>query len=195
MILTHSAGFRGGELAVSLWTDLKIMPYKDSMTGKDMNLFLLHLDSTKTDKSNQGTVVSISCPVKRSSFNVCTIMLKYIKLLKKKGISSKYIFPTLRKCDKGLKHISTATIRTQNQIKYHLATGRPGNEVGAHSGRRGFVTDAIAAGVPVELIKKTGRWQSDCWRIYYHDEQFAQIQATSMLYEFGQDKIGNDEKW
>ena len=71
------------------------------------------------------------------------------------------MFPSLKKSDRGLKPISTATIRKNNQAKYHQATGRPGNEVAAHGGRSGFVTDAVAAGIPIELIMRTGRKDSN----------------------------------
>ena len=184
MILTHVSGFRGGEVRILLWTDLIVSPYEDTITGRKMVILIVHLDSTKTDKQGNGATVSISTPLEHSAFNIFTIFIRYIQLMKKAKISSKYVFPSLKKCDRGLKPISTATIRKNNQQKYHLATGRPGTEVGAHSGRSGFVTDAVAADIPIELIKRTGRWKSDCWRVYYHDEQLAQVQATSEMNQF-----------
>ena len=45
--------------------------------------------------------------------------------------------------------------------------------------------DAIAAGIPPTLIKKTGRWKSQCWLGYFHDESYAQAQATSRMMDFG----------
>ena len=149
-----------------------------------MVVFMLHMDSTKTDKLGNGSIVTVCTPYERSSFSILRILQLYIRLLKQAGISSHYMFPTLKKSDKGQKRISTATIRKNNQNKYHLATGRDPKEIGAHSGRSGFVTDAIAAGIPVDLIKRTGRWKSDCWRIYYHDEQYAQAKATAMMNDF-----------
>lgn len=184
MILTHSAGFRGVEVRVLLWTDIIVSPYEDTITGRQMVILIFHLDSTKTDKQGNGATVSISTPLHNTVFNIATILLRYIKLLKQNKITSRYVFPSLKKSDRGLKPISTATIRKNNQARYHEATGRPGTEVGAHSGRSGFVTDAVAAGIPTELIKRTGRWKSDCWRVYYHDEQHAQVQATTEMNSF-----------
>ena len=58
---------------------------------------------------------------------------------------------------------------------------------GAHSFRQAFVHDAVAAGIPETLIQKTGRWKSKCWLGYFHDDQFAQAQATSRMYDYSKE--------
>ena len=58
---------------------------------------------------------------------------------------------------------------------------------GAHSFRTAFVHDAVACGIPETLIQKTGRWKSKCWLGYFHDQQFAQAQATSQMYDYSKE--------
>ena len=105
--------------------------------------------------------------------------------LKKAGISSKWFLPSLiyrdRKKDK---HIAANTIShiTKKRVEQ---IGLDPDKYGSHSYRTAFVHDAIAAGVPVSLIKKTGRWSSDCWLGYFHDAQYAQSRATTALNAYG----------
>ena len=184
MIMLHAAGFRAGELAPVMWKDADIDSYTDTYSGREMTVLMLFLDSTKTDNQSIETVVTISCPAEASTFSILHVLYYYIELLAEYGFLNKYMFPSLKKCDKGRDvHISTSTIRHQIKEKYAAIGGNP-DDIGAHSGRSGFVTDAIAAGIPVEFIKRTGRWKSECWRGYFRDEQFAQACCTSSLMEF-----------
>ena len=157
-----------------------------------MNIFMLFLDSTKVSDQGDGAVVTISCPNELSSFNLLPLFQQYISLLESGGFLNDYVFPSLRPNDRGLnKHITTATLRQSNKKLYASIGGNP-DEIGGHSGRGGMVEDAIAAGVPEELVKRHGRWRSACWRTYIHDEQWAQAATTSHLNEF-QKKFTNDE--
>ena len=81
------------------------------------------------------------------------------------------------------KHITTARIRTITK-KRVSQIGLDPDLYGAHSYRTAFVHDAVAAGIPTSLIKKTGRWKSDCWLGYFHDNQYAQAVATSQMLKF-----------
>ena len=113
-----------------------------------------------------------------------TLVKIYIKLLHQSGFLNDYVFCSLSKQDKKKnKHISTSSIRsiTKKRVKQ---IGLDPDLYGAHSYRTAFVHDAIAAGIPSSIIKKTGRWKSDCWLGYFHDAQYAQAVATSQLMKF-----------
>ena len=192
MVFTHIGSFRGGEVSPARWDDVEIDSYEDKFTGKKMNIFMLFMDSTKVSDQGDGAVVTISCPNEHSTFNLLSLMQQYITLLERGGFLNDYIFPSLRPQDRGLnKHITTATIRQSNKRLYKSIGGNP-DEIGAHSGRGGMVEDAIAAGIPEELVKRHGRWRSACWRTYIHDEQWAMAATTSQLNEF-QKKFANEK--
>ena len=181
MVLAHIAGFRGVEVGIIKWTDLVVDNYFDTYTQVKMNILMVFLDSTKTETQSSGAVVTISIPKQDTAFNLLLIMKQYIKLLTREGFLNDYVFPSLRVQDRSKnKHINTATIRqiTKKRIKQ---IGLDPKNYGAHSYRVAFVHDAVAAGIPEALIKKTGRWKSQCWVGYFHDAMYAQAQATSRL--------------
>ena len=185
IIVGHIAGFRGGELAAAKWKNLVIDHYFDSYNQVKMNILIIFLERTKTKNKSEGAVVTISVPAKESSFNLFMVIRQYIKLLKNENYLNDYLFPSLKQQDSGKnKYITTKTI---GQIikKRVKQIGLDPSLYGAHSLRTAFVHDAIAAGIPPTLIKKTGRWKSQCWLGYFHDESFAQAQATSRMMTFG----------
>ena len=156
-------------------------------------MIVLFLDSTKTQNQSNEIVVTIACPQELSSFNLLPVLSQYIKLLKVHKRLNTWLFPSLAHKDRNKnKHINVNTIRkiTKKRVKQ---IGLDPDEFGAHSYRVAFVTDAIAAGMPEEFIKKTGRWKSQCWRGYFHDYQYAQARATTQMMNFGK-KLKNQKR-
>ena len=183
-IVIHVAGFRGGEISRTKWVDVIVDSYTNTFTGQKVNVVVIFLESTKTQNQSDDIVVTISCPSEISSFNMLPVLKQYILLLKKKKLLNTWMFPSLQRRDFGLdKHITTATVRNIFKKRAKEVNEDP-TLYGAHSGRMAFVTDAIAAGIPAEFIKKTGRWTSQCWRGYFHDAQYAQVMATEQMNEF-----------
>ena len=187
IVMCQVAGFRGGGISPITWHDVAVDKYIDTYTGKNMHIVIIFLDTTKTMNVSNGATVTISCPDERNSFNLMVLLEIYIKLLTREGFLNDYVFPSLQLRDKKKnKHINTRSV--SKIIKKRVKQiGEDPKLFGAHSGRMGFVKDAIAAGIPPELIKKTGRWSSDCWLGYFHDQQYAQACATSRLQKFGKE--------
>ena len=187
MIVMHIAGPRGSEVAPLKWTDLQVDHYTDTYSHKEMTILMLFLPHSKTDKQGSPPTITISCPMEKDSFNIILVLRHYCLLLKKAGISSKWFLPSLLLRDRKKDiHISGNTIShiTKDRVEQ---IGLDRNKYGSHSYRTAFVHDAIAAGVPVSLIKKTGRWRSDCWLGYFHDAQYAQSRATAALHSYGKE--------
>ena len=187
IIILHVAGMRGGEIGPVKWTDVVVDTYTNTFTNEVVNIVVIFLDNTKTSNQSDSTVITISCPKEHSSFNILPVLKQYILLLKKEKRLNSWLFPSLALKDRNKdKHINTKTIRqiTKKRVKQ---IGLNPDDFGAHSYRVAFVTDAIAAGIPEEFIKKLGRWKSQCWRGYFHDIQYAQAMATSQMMNFGKD--------
>ena len=186
IITGHVAGFRGGELALVKWTDVVIESYFDQFNQEDMNILVIFLEKTKTKNKNEGAVVTISVPNSCDSFNLFLVLRQYIKLLKRESYLNDWLFPSLSHQDRRKnKHINTKTIRSivKKRVKQ---IGLDPSLYGAHSLRTAYVHDAIAAGIPPTLIKKTGRWKSQCWMGYFHDEKYAQAQSSTRMMKFQQ---------
>lgn len=187
LIITQVSGMRGASVSGIKWNNLAVDKYTDTYTGKTMNIIIIFLEHTKTANQSSGATVTIACPNEVDSFNVMMILLQYIRLLRRGNFLNDFLFPSLRIQDRGKnKHINTRTISTivKKRIKQ---IGEDPAKYGAHSGRQAFVQDAVAAGIPPELIKKTGLWKSNCWYGYFHDAQYAQARATSRMQQFGKD--------
>ena len=184
LVFAKIAGFRGSAITSSRWDDLFVKKYHDPFRNKSMDLLVLFLDSTKTVAQKDGQVVTISVESATSAFNLVSLLLHYIKLLKENDISSIFIFPSLSKNHRGSqKHINVNTMTKQLKSLYKRAGGDPA-EISSHSARGGMVEDAVAAGIPARLIKSLGRWKSQCWTGYFHDEEYAMASATSTLNQF-----------
>ena len=186
MVLMHVSGPRGNEIAPLLWEDLVVDTYVDTYSHTKMNILILFLDHTKTDPQSEGATITISCPSEKSSFNILLLIKHYIRLLKKAKMLNKWFLPDLNPYAKRCKHINGNTILhiTKDRVR---SIGLDPKQFGSHSYRTAFVHDAIAAGIPKELIQKTGRWKSNCWLGYFHDQQYAQARATLELTNFGKE--------
>ena len=183
VVFAKSAGFRGNTITSAMWADLVVDKYHDKFRNKVMNILVLFLDSTKTKEQKDGQIVTIAVDPEQSAFNLVTLLLHYIKLLKHKGINSAYIFPTLVKSHHGMRHINANTFSKQLKLLYTRVGGDP-KDISSHSARGGLVEDAIAAGIPARFIKSLGRWKSQCWMGYFHDEEYAMACATSHLNQY-----------
>ena len=193
LIISQVSGMRGASVSGIKWTNMAVDKYTDTYTGKDMNIIIIFLEHTKTENQSSGATVTIACPNQIDSFNVMVILLQYIRLLRRDNYLNDYLFPSLKIQDRSKnKHINTRTISkiVKKRIKQ---IGEDPSRYGAHSGRQAFVQDAVAAGIPPELIKKTGLWKSDCWYGYFHDTQYAQARATSRLQQFGRDMYATEK--
>ena len=194
MVIAHVGGFRGGEVCPAKWSDIAVDKYQDTFSGRQMLIFVLFLDSTKTTSQGDGAVVTISCPSEVSSFNVLSVVLEYIHKLEEHGFINDYLFPSLRPNDRGLnKHIKVATMSHAFKRLYKMIGGDP-KDISSHSARGGMVEDAVAAGIPEEFIQRLGRWRSKAWRGYFHDEQYAQACATAQLHNQYKKYVNDDVK-
>ena len=61
------------------------------------------------------------------------------------------------------------TLRSQRLAHMRSEEGFPSERYGSHSLRVGGATALYHAGVPVEVIKRYGRWVSDCFQGYLWD--------------------------
>ena len=194
VVFAHVGGFRGGEVCPAKWSDIAIDTYEDRFSGQKMTILILFLDATKTDNQGNGAVVTISCPPTASVFNIITLFKQYIKLLEYNGFENEFIFPSLKPTHRGLnKHITVSTM-THIFKKLYASIGGDPSEISSHSARGGMVEDAVAAGVPLEFIQRLGRWRSQAWRGYFHDEQFAQACATAQLNDVAKKYITDDSQ-
>lgn len=186
MVMGQVSGFRGAELSPIKWYDVAVDKYVDTYNNRKMTIFIVFLDNTKTKNNSLGATVTISCPLVKDSFNLIVIVRHYAKLLEKYGFLNDWFFPSLRTCDKNKNiHINTRSIATifKKRVKQ---IGEDPTKYAAHSARMGYVKDAVASGIPEELIMKTGRWNTKCWLGYFHDDQYAQVRSSSRMYEFSQ---------
>ncbi len=51
----------------------------------------------------------------------------------------------------------------------------------SHSGRRGGVTDGLAAGIPPALVQKLGRWDSNTFYGYFESELYDKAEVSLAL--------------
>ena len=65
--------------------------------------------------------------------------------------------------------------------------GYDSNIYSAHSLRSGAATSAYNTGISPELIKRLGRWSSDCYQIYVKDPKF----AVRKVHKVMESKAGN----
>ena len=186
LILTHVGGFRGGEVAPAKWVDLLIDKYIDTFTGYETDIMILFIKKTKTEKN--GVVVTISVPRGHSGvYNPLFILYLYINMLQDLGYTGSFIFPSLRKKDLNKeKPISRSTMNKNSQELWGRTGGNP-KDINLHGSRGGMVEDAVARGIPESLIQKHGRWKSQVWRSYFHDQDYAHACVSSQLVAMSKD--------
>ena len=184
VIIAKVGGFRGGEVAPLEWIDLIIDKYLDPFTGQNTDIIILFFDKTKTVGLKDGVVVTLSIPRESVEvYNPLYLLYHYIHLLKEKGYAGEYVFPDLRTkylLSSNPRHITTRTMSKQLKQLWKRAGGNP-DEVSMHGCRGGMVEDAVARGIPESLIQKHGRWKSQVWRSYFHDQEYAHACVSSSI--------------
>ena len=199
LIIAHIGGMRGGESAPVKFQDIELDEYVDKFTGRLTDIIIIFLDKTKTVGLEKGVVITISVPRDSlAAFNPIYLLKHYMDMLYDLEYTGDYLFPYLTKKDLNSgKHIKTRTMTTQTKDLWKRAGGNP-DEISIHGARGGMVEDAISRGIPETLVQKHGRWKSQCWRSYFHDEAYAHACVSSQLMkasnEFNTGKVSAKHK-
>ena len=173
MILMFFAFLRRSEV-VSLEPDHTWIDH-DAEGSPILNVFV---QKSKTDQGRNGDLIVLAAnPV---DFWLCPVQwFEYFSTLR--APSAPYVFhSSLARSDLGKK---LALDVPNDRIKHMLVSiGVDPAPYGSHSCRRGGATHAAAKGVSERLIKRHGRWKSDCVRLYITDTQFAKLSVSRWMY-------------
>ena len=194
VIVARVGAFRGGVIAPLSWSDMVIDKHLDTFTGLETDIIIFFFDKTKTVDLKEGVIVTLSNPKNcLGVYNPLLLFFLYTKMLREQGYSGKYVFPDLRKknlTSKDPRHINVRTMTKQVKQLWKRAGGDP-TEVSMHGCRGGMVEDAVARGIPESLIQKHGRWKTQVWRSYFHDQDYAHAVVSSSLVEMS-NKVKNE---
>ena len=132
-------------------------------TNKRKLLFVLRSSKTHSHANLSQTIKIISTPKHKA--NVTTfcpyqLLLDFLHCRKKCKSSDEQFFVFLDRTP-----IQPAHVRTVLN-KILMVAGFDCKLYGTHSLRIGMATDMMEQGIPVEIIKKLGRWKSNCIYCY-----------------------------
>ena len=174
MMLT---GQRGSDIVNIEWSKVSIDKYKD-INGNIIDLIVIQKEFSKTEAAgtSSGTMIGIPRGVGIRISPVESLLI-YKKLLIKNNINSPWMFCNLKKPGEHIKPTTT------NHIFKKMASklGYNPKLYGSHSGRKSMVCMAMRRGVPAEVIRKHGKWASDCWYTYFNDSKYIHSAVTTSL--------------
>lgn len=151
--------------------------------GRDTEVLFVFVEKGKTDQERKGHLIAIGPALDPS---ICPIAL-FKQWMACRDAESKFLFHGERSTDK-------LNAKTPNgRLKARLRRiGVDPNEYGSHSGRRGMMTAAAAAGVQERLLRKHGNWKSDC--IYRYIDESLENRLSVGNSVFGAIQEGKSEK-
>lgn len=153
--------------------DVWIETMKEEGWKEAKEVLFVYVEKSKTDQERHGHTIVVGpaadptiCPVQ---------MFKKWTLMRNKA--SKYLFH--QKGSGAKLSAATPNIRLKTRLK---RIGVDATKYGSHSARRGMCTAAAAKGIHERLLRKHGRWLSDCIYRYIVESVDNQLAVSAAVF-------------
>ena len=155
--------------AVEVWIDV------EPLTGEPfLNIWV---DKSKTDQQRKGHHIVLAA---QADPRLCPVAW-YTRYLSMRDSTAVHLFHGSRATDSRTVPMGSTT--ACDRLKKWVAwLGLDPRLYGSHSCRRGGATSASAKGVSKRLIKRHGRWISDCVELYIVESLHSKLQVSQSIF-------------